>query len=141
MKRCLTFVIRQFAMKKVTTLVLLLCLVLLGAWSYANGVTRTKNTQTKGIPIEIKNSICVSGSDRSSSIVASINGHTLSVVFLENLGQVHVEVDSVSGGETQYQSTPTPDGMDFFITDTGSYIVYFNLSNGDVYYGEFEVTD
>ena len=83
----------------------------------------------------------VQGVPRTNSIVASINGHTLSVVFLENFGQVHVEVDSVSGGETQYQSTPTPDGMDFFITDTGSYIVYFNLANGDVYYGEFEVTD
>ncbi len=81
------------------------------------------------------------GTPRSSSIMASINGHTLSIVFLDNLGNVHVEVMSVGGGETQYQSTPTPDGVDFYITDTGSYIVYFNLSNGDVYYGEFEVTD
>lgn len=81
------------------------------------------------------------GTPRSSSIMASINGHTLSIVFLENLGQVQIEVQAVGAGEAQFQSTPTPDGVDFYITGTGSYIVYFNLSNGDVYYGEFEVTD
>lgn len=83
----------------------------------------------------------VQGTPKGSSIVATIDGHTLSIVFLENLGQVYIEVEAVGGGETQYQSTPTPDGVDFYITDTGSYIVYFNLSNGDVYYGEFEVRD
>ena len=83
----------------------------------------------------------VQGCPKTSSIMASINGHTLSIVFLENLGQVQIEVQAVGNGEAQYQSTPTPDGVDFYITDTGSYIVYFTLSNGDVYYGEFEVRD
>ena len=120
--------------KKNKRLPLLLGLMLSAIWCWGNNFfdgyshIQIKEAQVQGVP-------------RTNSIVASINGHTLSVVFLENLGQVHVEVDSVSGGETQYQSTPTPDGMDFFITDTGSYIVYFNLANGDVYYGEFEVTD
>ena len=83
----------------------------------------------------------VQGIPKTSTIQASINGHTLSIVFLENLGQVQIEVQAVGNGEVQYQSTPTPDGVDFYITDTGSYIVYFTLSNGDVYYGEFEVRD
>ncbi|MCR4848650.1 MAG: DUF3244 domain-containing protein [Bacteroidales bacterium] len=83
----------------------------------------------------------VQGVPRTNSIVASINGHTLSVVFLDNLGQVNIEVEAVGAGEAQFQSTPTPDGVDFYITYTGSYIVTFTLSNGDVYYGEFEVTD
>lgn len=83
----------------------------------------------------------VEGEPKSSSIQASIDGHTLSVVFLENLGQVYIEVEAVGAGEAQYQSTPTPNGVDFYITYTGSYIVTFTLPNGDVYYGEFEVRD
>lgn len=128
-------------MKKVKTLVLMLCFILSGAWGHAHDVARTENTKTEGIPIEIKKDTCVSGSDRSSSIVATIDGHTLSVVFLGNLGQVNVAVMTVGGCETQSESTPTPNGVDFYIPFTGSYIVYFTLPNGDTYYGEFEVTD
>lgn len=90
--------------------------------------------------IQIKESQ-VQGVPKGSSIQASINDHTLSIVFLENLGQVQIEVQAVGNGEAQYQSTPTPNGVDFYITNTGNYIVYFILSNGDVYYGEFEVSD
>ena len=81
------------------------------------------------------------GDPNDSSIQASINGHTLTVIFTENLGQVTVEVSRTSGGETQVESTPTPNGVLFYIYDTGSYIVTFTLPNGDEYYGEFEVTN
>lgn len=91
-------------------------------------------------PIPVKEAT-VQGIPRNNSIVASINGHILSIVFLENLGQVYIEVEEVGGGEAQCQSTPTPDGVDFYITYAGSYIVTFTLANGDVYYGEFEVRD
>lgn len=37
----------------------------------------------------------VEGEPKGSSIQASINGHTLSIVFLENLGQVYIEVEEV----------------------------------------------
>lgn len=120
--------------KKNKRLALLLGLMLSIIWcfgsSFFDGYShiQIKTARVEGVP-------------RDSSIQATLNGHTLSIVFLDNLGNVHVEVVSVGGGETQYQSTPTPDGVDFYITDTGSYIVYFNLSNGDVYYGEFEVRD
>ena len=83
----------------------------------------------------------VQGAPKDSSIQATIDGHYLTVVFTENLGQVTVEVSKVSGGETQVESTPTPNGVNFYIYDTGSYIVTFYLSNGDEYYGEFDVTD
>lgn len=83
----------------------------------------------------------VQGVPRESSIIATINGHYLTVVFTENLGQVTVEVSKVSGGESQVESTPTPNGVNFYIYDTGSYIVTFSLANGDEYYGEFDVTD
>lgn len=83
----------------------------------------------------------VHGDPKDSSIQASIDGHTLTVVFTENLGQVTVEVSRFGGGETQVESTPTPNGVLFYIYATGSYIVTFSLPNGDEYYGEFEVTD
>ena len=90
--------------------------------------------------IQIKERI-VQGTPKGSSIEATIDGHMLSIAFLENLGQVDIEVSLVDGGETQIRSTPTPNGVLFHITDTGSYIVTFTLENGDEYYGEFEVTD
>ena len=81
------------------------------------------------------------GEPKSSSIQASIDGHVLTVVFLENLGQVSIEIFRVPTGETQIQSTPTPDGVEFYISSTGNYVVTFTLPNGDEYYGEFSVTD
>ena len=81
------------------------------------------------------------GEPKTSSIQATLDGHWLSVVFLENLGQVTVEVSSTTVGEVETQSTPTPNGVNIYIPATGSYIVTFTLANGDIYYGEFEVED
>ena len=81
------------------------------------------------------------GTPKTSSIQATIEDHILSIVFLENLGQVSVEVTTASGGVVDAFASPTPNGMNICITNTGSYVVTFTLSNGDVYYGEFEVTD
>lgn len=78
---------------------------------------------------------------RSNAINASIGGHTLTVVFTENLGQVGVEVTTFSGGYVQANSCITPNGIQFYIPLAGDYIVTFTLANGDVYYGEFTVTD
>ena len=90
--------------------------------------------------IQIKESQ-VQSEPKGSSIQASIDGHWLSVVFLKNLGQVYIEILHDGGGEAQSQSTPTPNGVDFYIPFAGSYIITFTLPNGDVYYGEFEITD
>ena len=79
------------------------------------------------------------GNDKSSSISASINGHSLSVVFTENLGQVSIEVSYASGGEVETSSIYTPSGVIIYIPYSGSYVVTFTLPNGDEYYGEFEV--
>ena len=126
----------QNSKAKLFFLVLLFGLLLLPGWSKA-GVNRLidgfstiiiKVSQTQGVP-------------KASSIDATIDGHTLSIVFLENLGQVTIDVSLVAGGEVETQSTPTPNGVIIYIPNTGSYVVTFTLSNGDVYYGEFEVTD
>ena len=83
----------------------------------------------------------VQGVPKASSIDATIDGHTLSIVFLENLGQVTIDVSLVGGGEVETTVTYTPNGVNIYIPNTGSYVVTFTLTNGDVYYGEFEVTN
>ena len=81
------------------------------------------------------------GSPKGSSIQMTLSGHVLSIVFLENLGNVSIEVSNLNGAVVETTNTPTPHGVDIYISNTGSYIVTFTLSNGDEYYGEFEVTD
>ena len=83
----------------------------------------------------------VQGIPKSGSIQAGINGHVLSVVFLENLGQVVIEVTTTNGLEVELSAINTPNGVNFYIPTTGNYIVTFTLPNGDTYYGEFQVTD
>lgn len=83
----------------------------------------------------------VHSSPKSSSILASIDGHYLTVVFTENLGQVAIEITTATGGYVQVDSCMTPNGLQFYIPNTGDYIVNFTLPNGDEYYGEFTVTD
>ena len=75
------------------------------------------------------------------NISASIDGHTLTIVFTENLGQVEIEVSFIGGGEVETTSHHTPSGVIIYIPYSGSYIVTFTLPNGDEYYGEFEVTE
>ncbi len=81
------------------------------------------------------------GAPKGSTIQASIYGHTLTVVFTENLGQVDVEINTTTGESVQFTSVVTPNGLQCYIPNTGDYVVTFTLSNGDEYYGEFTVTD
>ena len=129
-------------MQKISTLVLMLCLTLSGAWCYAHGAAGTKNGKGRdGFTIEIIESTAHTLSDKSSAIVPVLYGHELSIVFLEDLGQVVVEVTTASGAPVDYTTTPTPTGINLYIPLEGDYIVTFTLSNGDGYYGTFSVTD
>lgn len=83
----------------------------------------------------------VEGIPKGFSIQASINGHYLTVAFTENLGQVDIEITTATGGYVQATSSLTPNGIMFYIPNTGDYIVTFTLPNGDEYYGEFTITD
>lgn len=127
-------------MKKVAKLILMLCLVLSGALCYASGVAGTENKKGEGA-ILIKQKAHHGGTDKSGSIVPSINGNALIVVFCENLGQVAVEVSTASGAQVDCLSVLTPNGLQVYIPNSGNYIVTFTLPNGDEYYGEFTVTD
>ncbi len=129
-------------MKKVTQLVLMLCLILSGALCYARGIAGTENEKgSDGTPIVIIRNSIHSGSEKGNTIISMINGHVLTVVFTENLGQVTVEVTTVSGNPVTCMSTYTPNGVILYVTNIGDYIITFTLPNGDEYYGEFTVTD
>lgn len=127
-------------MEKTIKMVLLLCFILSGAFCNAHCEVEMVD-KGDGITIGLIEASSCTGPSRGNTIVPTINGHVLTVVFSENIGQVYVDVSLVEGGETQVESTPTPNGIIFYIPDVGSYVVTFTLSNGDVYYGEFTVTD
>lgn len=127
-------------MKKTKKIVLMLCLILFGAFCFAYGEARMVENRD-GIPIGVIQRIIHGGSDRSSNIVPTLNGHVLSVVFNENMGQVSVEVATSSGATVDCLSVLTPNGVQVYIPNSGNYIVTFTFSDGDVYYGEFSVTD
>lgn len=129
-------------MKKLATFVLMLCLTLSGAFCHASGVAGQENKRgNDGIPIEIINNSSHGGTEKGNSIIATINGHMLTIVFTENLGQVSIEITTTTGGYVQANSCLTPNGFQFYISTVGDYIVTFTLPNGDEYYGEFMVTN
>ena len=129
-------------MFKLKEMVLMLCLILSGAFCHASGVAGTEYQKgTDGVPIALKESTGLSGLDKSNSIIATLNDNVLIVVFTENLGEVDVEITTTTGGYVQANSCLTPNGLMFYIPLAGDYIVTFTLPNGDEYYGEFTVTD
>ena len=129
-------------MYKLKEIILMLCFILSGALCYVHGKTITSNEKDWVlIYIEATETIGANGIDRSSSILPTLNGRVLTVVFNENMGQVSVVVATTSGATVESLSVPTPNGVQVYIPNAGNYIVTFTLSNGDVYAGEFTVTN
>ena len=122
--------------KRIKQFVLLLGLMLPTAWCGANGTC-----STDGYSHILVKDARVENTPKGSSIHASICGHMLTVVFSENIGQVRVEVTTISGAEVECLFTNTPDGLQIYVPNAGDYIITFTLANGDEYYGEFTVTD
>ena len=126
-------------MQKIKTkpLLLLLSCVMLITYYKAGASCLQKGNH----PIEI-NEVQVQSTPKGSAIQASIDGHYLSVTFTQNIGEVTMELDKVSGPMVfSYPLVGTPDSFQFYLSQTGDYIITFTLSNGDEYYGEFTVTD
>ena len=117
-------------------LVLLLGLLLPMIWCSASNIVITDGYER--VLIKETN---VQGTPKGSSINATLNGHTLTVVFTENLGEVAIEITTATGDSVQHLWTPTPNGYQTYISQCGDYIITFTLPNGDEYYGEFTVTD
>ena len=118
------------------TLVLLLGLLLPATWCIANSIVYSDGYSS--VPVKVSH---VQSTPKNYAIQASISGHYLMVSFIENLGQVTIEITTPTGGYVQTDSCLTPNGLLFYIPLAGDYIVYFTLPNGDEYYGEFTVTD
>lgn len=129
-------------MYKLKEIILMLCFILSGAFCYANDAVG-KGIETEGHPIyiELKESMGCGSSDKSSYINPIINGNMLTVVFSENMGQVSVVVATTSGASVERLSVYTPNGVQVYIPNAGNYIVTFTFSDGDVYAGEFTVTN
>lgn len=125
--------------KEIKKVLIMICLILSEALCFAHGEGRTGNKEEEGIPIVLVASASTSEPSRGNSILLILDGHVLNVVFTENLGQVSVEVATTAGVSVQCLSVLTPNGLQAYIPNAGNYIVTFTLSNGDVYYGEFEV--
>ena len=119
----------------------MLCLILSEVLCYASGAAGTENDKGEGTPLIVKEKITTDNPDKGASINSSISGHILTVAFTESLGEVAVEVETISGGNVQCLSTITPNGIQFYIPNAGDYMVTFTLPNGDEYYGEFTVTE
>ena len=121
----------------------MLCFIFSGAlcYAYSEEVTENAKDNEGGITIGMIEKSSQSHSDKSGSIIPYINGHMLSVVFCENLGQIYAEVTTITGTVVDFTSVLTPNGLQVYISNAGNYIVTFTLSNGDVYAGEFTVTD
>lgn len=129
-------------MYKLKEMILMLCFILSGALCYAHGEARMENKKdVRPVSIDLTESTEAGSLDKSNAISPFINGHVLTVLFSENLGQVSVEVATTAGVSVQCLSVLTPNGLQVYIPNAGNYIVTFTLSNGDVYAGEFTVTD
>lgn len=114
-------------------IVLIICLLGVLSTGFAN-----KTISNDGLSILASHE---NVTDKSASIAASIEGHFLTIVFLENLGHVEVEITTAAGVHVDADQTDTPSGRQYYISATGDYVVTFTLPNGDEYYGEFTVTD
>lgn len=127
-------------MTKLKTILLVLCLIISGAWCFSSN-DLTKNTLTDGTHITVISQSQNHGTDRSSYISASIDGHTLSVAFSSNIGEVSIKILDESYSIVDCIAIDTPNGYLFYIPLAGRYIVVFEFPDGDEYYGDFEVTD
>ena len=123
----------------------MLCFILSGALCYAHDEAKMTRMENKNeghpVSIDLTETAGASGLDRSSSILPTLDGHVLSVVFNENMGQVSVEVATLAGASVECLSVPTPNCVQVYIPNAGNYTITFTLSNGDVYAGEFTVTN
>jgi len=129
-------------MEKVTKTIQMLCFIFaVASMSYAHDVVRIGDEKKEGIPIELIEKSGNVGSDKSNFISPTIDGHLFSVFFNANLGQVTVDITMDTGANVEYLSVLTPIGVQINIPIMGDYTVTITLSNGEVYCGEFRITN
>ncbi|MBP9995428.1 MAG: DUF3244 domain-containing protein [bacterium] len=124
-------------MVRKTTLIILA--VLLGTAVLA----KPTNSDVTAEPVRIMSIISNSSGNKSDiPISATIDGHALTIYINENVGIAHIMVTNRNGVYTDSDNLfHTPDMATLLIEDEGFYTVTITLNNGDVYYGDFMVTE
>ena len=120
-------------MKKFIALIVLLQLgIIVGA----KGIS-----SKEGVDVILTKETIVSGtSARSETISADITGNTLTITFNDNVGIAHIVIKDSNGVYIDRENVfSTPDYATFFINDAGYYRMDITLSNGEQYYGYFQV--
>ncbi|MCQ2309819.1 MAG: DUF3244 domain-containing protein [Bacteroidales bacterium] len=75
-------------------------------------------------------------------VSATIDGHALTIYINENVGIAHIVVTNSNGVYIDSNNIlHTPDMATLLIEDEGLYTVTITLNNGEVYYGDFYVTE
>lgn len=124
-------------MTKFKSIIFALCLTIGASLCFANHADFKK---ADGVPITISKSTNFSGVDKSSTISASIDGHNLTINFLSNIGHVEIKITDATGVTLEIDHSETPAGYLYYIPSVGHYVVVITFSDGDEYYGEFDVT-
>ena len=87
-----------------------------------------------------KENIYNSTESRSETISADITGHVLTITFNDNVGIAHIVIKDSNGVYIDRDNVfSTPDYATFIINDAGYYRMDITLSNGEQYYGYFQV--
>ena len=93
-------------------------------------------------PIDIRGAYDMEQIKSDIPISASIDGHALTIYINENVGIAHIVVTNRSGIYIDRDNIlHTPDMATLLIEDEGFYAVTITLNNGDVYCGDFMVTE
>ena len=102
-----------------------------------------KNSLKEGVDVLLIKENTVNGTEfRSEAISADITGHTLTIIFNENVGIAHIVIKDSNGVYIDRENVfSTPDYATFYIADAGYYRMDVTLSNGEQYYGYFRVNE
>ena len=101
---------------------------------------KQKNVEEGVDVIEVYANTYNGSSYRSESISADITGHVLTITFNENVGIAHIVIKDSNGIYIDRDNVlSTPDYATFVINDAGYYRMDITLSNGEQYYGYFQV--
>ena len=125
-------------MSKLKVPILMATLLLMVAVNQASG---SLIYQTDQVPITMIAGAQLGGDDKSGSMSAYISGHTLTVAFTENLGDVVIEIQDESGSTLDLLLLGTPTGYQCYIPLAGRYTLIIKLDDDDEYFGDFVVED
>lgn len=90
---------------KLTTLLFMLSFLIVSSHAANISIIQTEN-----VPVVMTAETQHSGDDKSGSMLANINGHTLTIAFTENLGEVSIEVQNGDGVPVDLSIMDTPTG-------------------------------